>query len=172
MRLHRATVVALLIAPALSGLAGPTLVTAQGNLGTYEDRIAVEDVMARYVWAVDSLDADGYVAVFTEDAVIDSNGSFSRGHAEIRKVVTGMIQRKEDAKAKGLPTANLYHVISNVRITFPKPGEALHQSYWQTVRRDADGKMTAAAMGRSEDHLVKRNGKWLIQFRKLTVFTD
>jgi hypothetical protein len=35
-----------------------------------------------------------------------------------------------------------------------------------------DGKMTAAAMGRSEDRLVKRNGKWLIQERKLTVFAD
>jgi hypothetical protein len=47
-------------------------------------------------------------------------------------------------------------VISNVRITFPKPGEA----------------MTAAAMGRSEDRLVKRGGAWLIQARTLTVFTD
>jgi hypothetical protein len=27
-------------------------------------------------------------------------------------------------------------------------------------------------MGRSEDRLVKRNGQWLIQSRKLTVFTD
>ena len=153
-------------------LAAPVVLAAQGNLGTYEDRIAVEDVMNRYVWAVDSLDADGYV-VFTEDAVIDSNGSLSKGHAEIRKVVTGMIQRQEDAKAKGAPPpARLYHVISNVRITFPKPGEALHQSYWQTVRRDKDGRMTAAAMGRSEDRLVKRGGKWLIQSRKLTVFTD
>jgi hypothetical protein len=71
-----------------------------------------------------------------------------------------------------LPASNLYHVISSVRITFPKPGEALHQSYWQTVRRDKDGRMIAAAMGRSEDRLVKRNGKWLIPFRKLTVFTD
>ena len=44
--------------------------------------------MARYVWAVDSLDADGYVAVFTEDAVVDSNGSISKGHEEIRKIVT------------------------------------------------------------------------------------
>ena len=86
-------------------LAAPVLITAQDKiggrassgspaLGTYEDRIAVEDVMARYVWAVDSLDADGYVAVFTEDAT------------------------------------------------------------------------------RSEDRLVKRNGKWLIQSRILTVFTD
>jgi uncharacterized protein (TIGR02246 family) len=164
MRLHHAALLALLIAP--------VLVTAQGNLGTYEDRVAVEDVMARYVWTVDSLDADGYVAVFTEDAVIDSNGSISKGHEEIRKIVTGLIKRRDDNKAKGLPTANLYHVISNVRITFPAPNEALHQSYWQTVRRGTDDKMTAAAMGRSEDRLVKRNGKWLIQARTLTVFTD
>ena len=140
MRLHHTAFVALLMAP--------VLVTAQGNLGTYEDRIAVEDVMARYVWAVDSLDPDGYVAVFTTDAVIDSNGSISKGHEEIRKIVTSLVQRREDNKARGLPTANLYHVISSVRITFPKPGEAVHQSYWQTVRRDTDGKMIAAAMGR------------------------
>jgi len=164
MRLHHTAFVAL--------LAAPVLVTAQANLGTYEDRIAVEDVMARYVWAVDSLDPEGYVAVFTEDAIIDSNGSISKGHEEIRKIVTSLIQRRDDNRAKGLPTSNLYHVISNVRIAFPKPGEAVHQSYWQTVRREKDGKMAAAAMGRSEDRLVKRNGQWLIQWRKLTVFTD
>jgi len=164
MRLHLAASLALLIAPVLA--------TAQENLGTYEDRIAVEDVMARYVWAVDSLDAAGYVAVFTEDAVIDSNGSISKGHEEIRRIVTGLIRRRDDNKTKGLPASNLYQVISSPRITFPAPGEAVHQSYWQTVRRDADGRMIAAAMGRSEDRLVKRNGKWLIQFRKLTVFTD
>ena len=87
MRLHHASFAAFLIALALSG-EGPVLVTAQGSLGTYEDRIAVEDVMARYVWAVDSLDPEGYVAVFTEDAVIDSNGSISKGHKEIRAIVT------------------------------------------------------------------------------------
>jgi uncharacterized protein (TIGR02246 family) len=161
---HRAAVIAFVLAPVLAA--------AQENLGTYEDRIAVEDVMARYVWTVDSLDADGYVAVFTPDAAIDSNGSISKGRDQIRQIVTGLIKRRDENKAKGLPTANLYHVISNVRITFPKPGEALHQSYWQTVRREKDGRMIAAAMGRSEDHLVKRNGQWLIQFRKLTVFTD
>jgi len=164
MRLHLAVFIVILVVP--------LRVTAQGNLGAYEDRIAVEDVMARYVWAVDSLDPEGYVAVFTEDAVIDSNGIISKGHEEIRKIVTGLIQRRNDNRAKGLPASNLYHMISNVRITFPKAGEALHQSYWQTVHRDKDGQMIAAAMGRSEDRLVKRNGKWLIRERKLTVFTD
>jgi uncharacterized protein (TIGR02246 family) len=164
MRLHFAVFVALAIAPVLA--------TAQERLGTYEDRMAVEDVMARYVWAVDSLDAEGYAALFTEDAIIDSNGNISKGREEIRKIVMNLIQRRDDNKAKGLPTSNLYHMISNVRITFQRPGEALHQSYWQTVYRDKDSKMTAAAMGRSEDRLVKRNGKWLIQERKLTVFSD
>jgi ketosteroid isomerase-like protein len=164
MRLPHAFAIAFLIAPV--GL------TAQEHLGTYDDRIAVEDVMARYVWSVDSLDPDGYVAVFTEDAVIDSNGTLIKGHAGIRKVVTGLIQRRDENKAKGLPPGNLYHVISSPRITFPKPGEALYQSYWQTMRKDKDGRMITGGMGRSEDHLVKRNGKWLIQFRKLTVFTE
>lgn len=164
MRMYQIVFFALLFEPAA--------VTGQENLGSCEDRIAVEDVMARYVWAVDSLDPDGYVAVFTEDAIIDSNGTISEGHEAIRNIVSSLIQRREDSKMKGLPASNLYHVISNVRITFPKPGEALHQSYWQTVHRGQDGRMTAAAMGRSLDRLVKRNGTWLIKERKLTVFTD
>jgi uncharacterized protein (TIGR02246 family) len=164
MRLYFAVFAALVIAP--------VLVVAQEQLGTYEDRMAVEDAMARYVWAVDSFDPEGYVAVFTEDALIDSNGNISKGREEIRKIVMSLIQRRDDNKAKGLPTSNLYHMISNVRITFPRPGEALHRSYWQTVYRDKDNRMIVGAMGRSEDRLVKRNGKWLIQERKLTVFTD
>src|SRR3979409_842453 len=123
MRLHHAPLLALTIAL----IGAPARVTAQEKLGTYEDRIAVEDVMARYVWAVDSLDPEGYVAVFTEDAIIDSTGSISKGHEQIRKIVTSLIQRRDDNRAKGLPTSNLYHVISSVRIAFPKPGEAVHQ---------------------------------------------
>jgi uncharacterized protein (TIGR02246 family) len=164
MRLLYVVLITLLLVPAL--------VTAQEKLGTYDDRIAVEDVMARYVWAVDSFDADGYVAVFTEDAVIDSNGNISKGSKEIRQIVTSLIKRRDDNKAKGVPLASMHHMVSNVRITFPKANEALHQSYWQTIRKGEDGRMIVAAMGASEDHLVKKNGKWLIQFRKLTVFND
>ena len=101
------------------------LVTAQGNLGTYEDRIAVEDVMARYVWAVDSLDADGDAAVFTEDAVIDSNGASARDgtnrFAHLSRASSSGATTTRRWKSRG---ANLYHVISSPRITFPKPGEA------------------------------------------------
>lgn len=135
------------------------------------DRAAIEEVMAKYVWTVDSLDADGYVSVFTEDATIDSNGSISNGHDQIRKIVTGLITRRDANKARGEPAGSLYHVVSNVRISFTGENEALHESYWQTMRH-RDNQMVTGAMGRSEDRLVKRDGKWLIQSRKLTVFTD
>lgn len=136
------------------------------------DRAAILETMHKYVWTVDSLDADGYVSVFTADAEIDSNGVISKGHDAIRKVVTGMIERQAKNRAEGKPPGALYHVISNERITLVSDTEAVYQSYWQTMRKGSGTAYSTGGFGRSEDHLVKRNGQWLIQHRKLTVFTD
>jgi 3-phenylpropionate/cinnamic acid dioxygenase small subunit len=136
------------------------------------DRAAIEETMQKYVWTVDSLDAEGYVSVFTEDAEIDSNGIVHKGHAAIRKVVTDLQARQAANRAEGKPAGNLYHVISNERISFVSPTEATYQSYWQTMRKGSDNRYVTGGFGRSEDRLVKRNGSWLIKARKLTVFTD
>jgi hypothetical protein len=40
------------------------------------------------------------------------------------------------------------------------------------MRKGADNRYVTGGFGRSEDHLVKQDGKWLIKSRKLTVFTD
>ena len=136
------------------------------------DRAAIQEVMQKYVWSVDALDADGYVSVFTDDAEVDSNGVIHKGHAEIRKVVTDLLARQAAHRAKGEPPGNLYHVISNERVSFTSPTEALYQSYWQTLRKGQDNRYIAGGFGRSEDRLVKRNGQWLIKARKLVVFTD
>jgi uncharacterized protein (TIGR02246 family) len=137
------------------------------------DRAAIEEVMQKYIWSVDSLDADGYVSVFTEDAVIDSNGVIEKGHDNIRKVVTGLQARQAANRAEGKPPGALYHVISNERISFQSATEATYQSYWQTMRKGTDNRYTAGGFGTSEDHLVKqKDGKWLIKSRKLVVFTD
>src|SRR4026207_1103421 len=76
------------------------------------DRAAILEVMQKYVWSVDALDADGYVSVFTEDAVVESQGIVHKGHAEIRKVVTDLLARQAANRAEGKPPGNLYHVIS------------------------------------------------------------
>jgi uncharacterized protein (TIGR02246 family) len=144
----------------------------QADTARLADRAAIHEVMQKYVWTVDSLDADGYVSVFTEDAEIDSNGTVMKGHEAIRKVVTGMQASQAKNRAEGKPVGALHHVISNETISFAGATEAIYQSYWQTMRKGADNRYTAGGFGRSEDHLVKLDGHWLIKSRKLTVFTD
>ena len=137
------------------------------------DRSAIMDTMHKYIWTVDSLDADGYVSVFTADAQIDSNGQLMKGHEAIRKVVTGMQAAQAKNRAEGKPVGALYHVVTNERIAFNSATEAVYFSYWQTLRKGQDGRYATGGFGRSEDHLLKqKDGTWLIQFRKLTVFAD
>jgi hypothetical protein len=152
--------------------APPVQAAEPDTLRELADRTAIHEVMQKYVWSVDALDADGYVSVFTEDAEVDSNGVIHKGHAAIRKVVTDLQARQAANRAQGKPPGNLYHVISNERISFTSPTEALYQSYWQTLRKGQDNRYAAGGFGRSEDRLVKRNGQWLIKSRKLVVFTD
>jgi len=137
------------------------------------DRSAILDTMHKYIWTVDSLDADGYVSVFTDDAVIEQPGSSTKGHEAIRRVVTGMASRQAENRAAGKPAGALYHVVSNERITFQTATKATYFSYWQTLRRNEDGRYVTGGFGRSEDHLVRqKDGRWLIRLRKLTVFSD
>jgi hypothetical protein len=157
---------------ALLILHAPAHAQVADALGQLTDRAAIEEVMQQYVWSVDSLDADGYVAVFTADAEIDSNGVLMKGHDAIRKVVTDQLARQAANRAAGKPAGRLYHVISNERISFVSPTEALYQSYWQTMRKGEDNRYVAGGFGRSEDRLVKRDGKWLIKARKLVVYTE
>jgi hypothetical protein len=142
------------------------------NVRELADRAAIAEVMQKYVWSIDSLDADGYVSVFTADAVIDSNGTLMKGHDAIRKIVTDLLARQAANRAEGKPAGRLYHVISNERISFTSANEAIYRSYWQTMRKGTDNRYTAGGFGTSEDHLVKRDGQWLINFRKLAVFTE
>ena len=153
-------------------LSAPALPRESDDVRQLVDRAAILEVMQKYVWSVDALDADGYVSVFTEDAEIDSQGIVHKGHAEIRKVVTDLLARQAKNREEGKPVGNLYHVISNERVSFTSPTEALYQSYWQTMRKAEGTRYIAGGFGRSEDRLVKLNGKWLIKSRKLVVFTD
>ena len=157
---------------ALLFLSAPALAREPKAVQELADRAAIHEVMQKYVWSVDSGDADGYASVFTEDAVIDSNGAMIKGHAAIRKVVTDLQARYVANRAEGKPAGQLYHVISNETITLVSPTEALYRSYWQTMRKGEDKRYTAGGFGRSEDRLVKVKEQWLIQSRKLTVFTE
>jgi uncharacterized protein (TIGR02246 family) len=104
-----------------------------------------------------------YASVFAEDAEFTFGGNTYKGRDAIRKIVTGLQERR-----KGQTDApKSYHVLSNTYIEFVNKGEAHHRSYWQTISGPSSGPFNVGGMGRYEDTLVKRDGQWLIQKRQI-----
>ena len=132
-----------------------------------QDRAAIDTLMWRYVRALDTLDAAGYAAVFTEDGTFASGNAHEHGRAELSKMIDGLKKGRTDREAKGEKSAPMYHVITNHTIDFVGPNEARYNSYWMTVFGAAGPEVPArvAAVGRGIDTVVRVNGEWLIKAR-------
>jgi len=151
------------------GLALATPATAQDvdYPETYaQDRAEIEDLMARYLFAMDYGDIDSYVATFTEDGSIEfASGTFT-GHAEIREAVSrfkesiGQFYTTED----GEPAA-LRHVLlqSVVRV---EGDRAWSTSLWMEMANDGPGdSFKMGTFGIYEDELERVDGRWLFSRR-------
>jgi hypothetical protein len=133
-----------------------------------QDRAQIEDLMARYLFAIDYHDWDAYVATFAEDAELEFASGTSRGRDEIRDVVTnfarniGEVYTTED----GQP-AKLRHVIlqSAIRV---EGGKAWGRTLWLEMANDGAGDtMKMGTYGIYEDEFVKEDGQWLISKRRV-----
>lgn len=123
------------------------------------DRAAIQELMWRYVRALDTFDAEAYAAVFTED------GSF--GQTKGREALKQMIRNLAQNRTADSPP--MYHVIANSHIEFIDENTARFHSYWMTVFGAAGegGAPRVAAAGRGVDELVRVNGQWLIRSRNV-----
>lgn len=131
-----------------------------------EDTVAIQQLIVKYAHAYDSLDVEGYVGVFADDAVFKFTGNQLNGKEDIRKFITSAKQRKDSAPATDKPVRT-YHSITNTLIEFKSATEAHHRSYWQMLSGPAGGPITVSNVGYYDDIVVKRNGKWLIQSRNI-----
>jgi 3-phenylpropionate/cinnamic acid dioxygenase small subunit len=128
------------------------------------DKAEIEDLLIRYTHAFDRLDADGYVAVFTEDAEFDlGGGQVLKGKAQIKTLITS---RQSEPRPPGVL---MHHIVSNSTYDFLSDTEVRHYGYWITMVGDMQKGFTVPAMGHYEDVLVKDNGRWLIKARKLVL---
>jgi len=170
MKISRSAVLVLLIPFALGFAGAPAFGQAPDLLRKLQDRVEIEALVARYVTALDTLDADAYANVFAEDAVFDVTGTVYQGRAAIRKIVTDLQASRARNEAEGIVPAALYHVMSNTSIELVDDDEARHTSYAQTVRAADNGQFVVGFMGRYEDVIVRRDGRWQILSRKLVSF--
>ena len=160
-------VAAVLITVLVMSMAtNPSSSYAQGRpTSSYgEDRAAIEDLQARYLFALDFHDPDLYVSTFTEDGILDYGSGDVKGRQAIKDVIAGMpkprpVAGKRDGAAR--------HNISNIVIKV-EGNKAESRSYWFHYSNDnPDRRGVFDGFGHYEDQLVKVNGKWLFMKRKI-----
>src|SRR5262245_40764904 len=123
-----AGVAALVTAILVSIASSPASFYAQARPGSSyaEDRAAIEDLQARYLFALDFHDPDLYVSTFTEDGVLDYGSGEVKGRQAIKDVIARM---PNPAPVAGKRAGAARHTISNIVIKVDG-NKAASVSYW------------------------------------------
>jgi len=141
---------------------------AEGNYA--EDRSMIEDLQARYLFALDFRDADAYAATFAEDGVLDYGAGKIEGRAAIREMVAGLranAERQRSEDTSGLRPAAGRHNISNIVVTIDGD-RATGTAYWFHMgNANPERAAQLNSFGHYEDELVKVDGEWLFSLRKI-----
>jgi ketosteroid isomerase-like protein len=131
-----------------------------------EDRALIEDLQARYLFALDFFDLDTYVATFTEDGVLDIIEYQVKGRDAIRKAI-------EESRAvfdHSASTATGRHNITNIIIKV-EGDKASGRAYWfHYSNNNPEKKAVFDGYGHYEDEMVKINGQWL--FSKRVIYNE
>ena len=154
-------------------LAGVLLSNTPSAAGTSygEDRAQIEDLQARYLFALDFHDPQLYASTFTPDGVLDYGEGDVKGREAIVKVIAGMPgNRPAPPPADGSPAlrpAAGRHQITNIVIKVTG-NRAVGRSSWFHVGNDNPQRSNSiGGFGHYEDELVKVNGQWFFTKRKI-----
>ncbi len=124
------------------------------------DKLAIEEIIARYNHTIDALQMDTWLDCWTEDAVFDGIGKYLVGKAAIKAFADGY----EKNYASKMPGGR--HFTTNIASTV-LGDRATSRSYLQLWSTRANGAQIAFT-GVYEDVLVKQDGRWRFAGRKMT----
>jgi len=144
------------------------------------DREAIEEVLNRANLGFELSDANMFAGAFTEDALylLDEKGPVFgydkmvyRGRADIRSIITTRLEKARAADPKTLSydpaTLRRYNRNSDERIVILDARTARHTSTWMVVMK-TNVNIHISAIGRYDDMLEKRDGRWFIVKRVRT----
>jgi ketosteroid isomerase-like protein len=159
-------VCAALTLAALLLLQPPNLAIAQGTMATQEtllDRIQIGDLLTKYYVDLSSGASHDLAQYFTEDAVLDVNGTISKGRAAIEKMYGGL-----GGSGRSERQGRMHMLLNNLLISI-KGDTAKAWLIWTGVMND-NVRVAPRLMeqGREYDELVKRNNRWCIKHRYVT----
>jgi hypothetical protein len=133
-----------------------------------QDRAEIEDLMARYLFAIDYFDWDAYVATFAEDGELEFASGKSVGREAIRAAVTRFAEGigRFYHTADGKP-AILRHIVlqSSIRVEGER---AWGRTVWLEMANHGPGdEPKIGTYGIYEDEFRKVEGRWLIARRSV-----
>jgi len=133
-----------------------------------QDRAQIEDLMSRYLFAIDYNDWDSYVETFATDGELEFASGTSKGRDAIRKNVTdfaagiGKFYHTEDGKP-----AKLRHVVLQTMIRV-EGNRAWGRTLWlEMANHGPMDTMKMGTYGIYEDEFRKEKGQWLISKRRV-----
>jgi len=152
------------------------------NISSYgEDRAQIENLQARYMFALDFGDLDTFVSTFTEDGVLDIIGMKWQGREGIKNGLGNMmppvgedkpeaLNTSDDKEEKPLYRATGRHNISNIVLKI-EGDNAVGRAYWFHMGNgNPERKAALDSYGYYEDEIVKVNGQWL--FKKRSIYNE
>jgi hypothetical protein len=127
---------------------------------TADDRLAIRDTIARYAWALDTGDVEGFVSCFCRDGVLVWDAF------EEPERWQGTEALRHFAKFfRSLPSsAGRQHHVSNTLIEVCTGG-ARSRSYVAVALRQGDGPHLLSVMGYYEDLFRREDGHWRLAGR-------
>ncbi len=125
----------------------------------FVDKLAIEELIARYNHAIDALQMDVWLDCWTNDAVFDGIGKYLVGKVAIKEFADGYRQNY----APKIPGGR--HFTTNI-VSTVVGDRATSRSYLQLWSTRANGAQIAYT-GVYEDVLVKQDGLWRFAGRKM-----
>jgi len=165
-KLRGAMVAAALLVGGVPGIATAQQPEYSATYG--QDRAQIEDLMARYLFAIDYHDWDAYVATFAGNGELEFASGTSTGREAIREAVSRFAQgiSRSYHTENGEP-AKLRHIILQTAIRI-EGDRAWGRSQWlEMANHGPEDTMKMGTYGIYEDEFVKENGQWLISKRRV-----
>jgi ketosteroid isomerase-like protein len=126
-----------------------------GDLAELRDRQEITELIYEYCRALDEMDLDALVALFTPDCVVDYGPQIrSEGAAALRRDLARMWR-----------WARTSHHSGAVQVTFESPDSAVVCSYVLAWHEAPDGS-TATMMGQYHDQVRRTAAGWRIASRR------
>ena len=125
------------------------------------DKAAIAELIARYNFAIDHNDFQGWADCFAPEGIFDGMIGRFAAHSELERFTA-------EVKKLTATTPNLRHYVTNI-LSEVNGNDARSRCFLLMTSTTKESGTKVVIAGEYEDRLVKRDGRWLFLERKVHI---